>query len=288
MGAKKISVVDLSQEEEQVKTSRKRAKNLTALKSTEKKQEAKPNMITGENNEESKKQLIKEEKVSKAAQRKSENGSAKKVRSNRYKTLVEKIDKNRLYTIGEAVQLAKETANTKFVGSIEVHFQLNQKNLRGTVTLPHGTGNKKTVLVFGDIPEQSGVLIGNEQAIEKIEKNALIPGKDFQIVIASPQYMPKIARVAKILGPKGLMPNPKSGTVSTNLGETLNKFLAGQIEYKSEANAPLVHSIIGKTKFEDDQLVENFQALFNAIGSNKIIAISVNSTMGPGIKVVTK
>lgn len=284
MGAKKITVVDLSQEEQQVKTSRKRAKNLAALKTTE---QVEPT----ENEKAPDDQIIlepsgKELKLEKSDKKRSKDNKRKsKHRSARYSQLNSILEKGKAYTIEEALSLVKQTANTKFTGSVEAHLIVNQKGLRGMASLPHGTGKKRLVLAFGANKPQDGVIVGDDAVIKKIEERKLVPQKDFQIVVATPVFMSKLAKIAKILGPKGMMPSPKAGTVSENVENLLTELFKGQIEFKTEANAPLIHTTIGKTNFTESDLKENLLSLTNAIGQVKINQLTINCTMGPGIKV---
>lgn len=205
--------------------------------------------------------------------------------SKRYTSGAEKINDKTPRSTVEAMKLVKETATTKFTGSVEVHLNLYQKGLRGFVSLPNATGSKKRLLIFGNVTQTDGIIPGDDASIEDIASGKLTPGKDFDMVVATPAFMPKLAKVAKILGPRGLMPNPKSGTVTDDPEKTLNAMLGGKVEYKSEANAPILHMAIGKTNLEADKLTENYTALIAAIGSSKIRSASVNATMGPGIPI---
>lgn len=209
----------------------------------------------------------------------------KQARSTRYIDLRSKINKEQEYAPAEAVATIKETANTKFAGSIEVHMNVNQKGLRGFVTLPHATGQKKQILAFGLSKNIEGVTIADDKAIDQIASGELTPGKHFDIIIATPAYMPKLAKVAKILGPRGLMPNPKSGTVTDNPEKAINDLQGGQMEYKTEANSPIIHTVIGKSTVENEKLAENLTTLISTIGASKIRSVYINATMGPSVRV---
>ncbi|MBI4363356.1 MAG: 50S ribosomal protein L1 [Candidatus Doudnabacteria bacterium] len=197
------------------------------------------------------------------------------------------IDANKVYGIEEAVALAKKTATTKFVGNVEVHVRLGidpkqtSQTVRATVTLPHGTGRSKKIAVFKG-PE-------GEELIKKIKETEKV---DFDMAIAEPAMMPKLAQIAKILGPKGLMPNPKSGTVTTDIEKTVQEFSSGKTEFKNDDSGN-VHITIGKTNFDDNQLIENLKAFMVALRSAKpsevkkefIQSISLHATMCPAFKI---
>ncbi len=297
MATKRISVIDLSQSEEAVKTSRKRAKNLTALKAKvdvvkdQPTTEAKSNTalqndvvkITDDTSVTDTAEHETEVKTNKKATKQKDDKKVK--HSHRYNELVALIDKQTLYPIDEAAVLVKQTAKTKFIGSVDAHLVTNQKGIRGFVALPHYTSSKKKILVFGNVKQDENILVGNDQTIKEIEDGKLSPGKDFNIVIANPEYMPKLAKVAKILGPKGLMPNPKSGTVTTDPNAAIKDLNTGKLEYKSESDRPVIHIAIGKTNLNEKQITENVQALIDAIGMSKIIKLSINSSMAPSVKV---
>ncbi len=221
------------------------------------------------------------------------------VRGKNYQNSISKVDREKLYPIDEAITLACETAFVKFDGTIEVHAVVANSGFRATLVLPHPTGKVRKILIFPDSqsatlsshikgqPQANGqqLIVGTDQTLENIISGQLQPQKDFQVVIATPEWMPKLAKVAKILGPKGLMPNPKSGTVTTNLDKTLADFAAGQMEIKTEEKAPLVHTIIGRVSSPEANLSDNLKALIRALGPSSIRKLVVNCTMGPGIKV---
>lgn len=191
-------------------------------------------------------------------------------RGKKYNDVVILVDKNKKYSSTEAIELVKKTSYSKFDGSVEVHINVADKNLRGLVTLPHGTG------------KETRVKIADDTLITSIEKGSKI---DFDILVASPDMMPKLARIAKILGPKGLMPNPKTGTIGPN-PEKLAKDLSGnQIQWKTEANAPIIHALIGKVSFKTEELEANLSTLTKSIGKDKISSIFLKATMGPSVRV---
>jgi len=222
-------------------------------------------------------------------------------RSKRYVANLEKIEKNRAYSKEEAVKLVKETSNSKFDGTVEVAMNLNldtKKNdqqLRGAVVLPHGTGKSKTILVLakGDqakaAREAGAEFVGDVDMIEKIEKEQWF---DYDVIIATPEMMPMLGKIGKLLGPKGLMPNPKTGTVTVDTAKAVEETKKGKVNYRTDSFGN-VHAAIGKASFEDAKLVENLDAFVEAImkvkpstvKGNYVKNISITSTMGPGVKV---
>lgn len=194
---------------------------------------------------------------------------APRVRGAKFKKAISLIEKNKLYSIPEAVKLVKQTSYSKFVGSVETHINVKEKGLRGSVTFPHGTG------------KQIRVAIADDKLIENVGSGKI----DFDILVSHPQYMPKLAKYARILGPKGLMPNPKAGTISTEPEKVALSLSKGQTQWKTEAEAPIVHMLIGKANFEDKKLIENLEKLIKVINPEKINSVFIKATMGPSVKV---
>ncbi|MFH0864467.1 MAG: hypothetical protein V1858_05280 [Candidatus Gottesmanbacteria bacterium] len=204
----------------------------------------------------------------------SDNKSAKltkkqKVRSPLYQKARSLIDQTKVYPLSNAIDLIKKASIAKFDGSVEIHINCIEKGIRGQVDFPHGTGR------------QVKVAIANDELIDQLNSNKI----DFDILVASPAMMPKLVKFAKMLGPKGLMPNPKSGTISDKPEELAKKLSSGQTQYKSESDFPIIHMVIGKVSFSNKDLEENFAALTTAIGSEKIKSIFIKSTMSPSVKV---
>lgn len=193
----------------------------------------------------------------------------KHIEGKKYRQVKTFVDRTKKYPVNEAVKIAKKTSYTKFDGTIEAHFNTTEKGIRGNVTLPHGTGKAIRIAEASD------------ELIAEIETGKI----NFDILISTPQMMPKLAKVAKVLGPKGLMPNPKSGTITTEPEKLKEKLSKGQIQFKTENEFPLLHASVGKVSFEDEKLIENLRALVEAISRKKIVSLSLNCTMGPGIKV---
>ncbi|MEX0621396.1 MAG: 50S ribosomal protein L1 [Candidatus Woykebacteria bacterium] len=222
-----------------------------------------------------------------------------KVRSRRFKELVSLLDKSKDYSLPEAVALIKKTANTKFDATIEAHINLGisadkaENQIRTLVSLPHKVGKKLKILVFSSKNtaeiKKLGAEIGTEEVLKNIEAGKIEAGK----IISDSAWMAKLAKVAKILGPKGLMPNPKSGTVTDDPLKALQEFSGGKLEIKTE-KSPIIHVQIGKASFSEKQILENLHSLIEAIKSAKpeglkkefIKNIFLSSTMGPSIKTV--
>lgn len=219
--------------------------------------------------EEVKTETDKETKPTKKAE---ESEKKKKSHSAVYQSAKKKIDSKKLYAFKDALKLLKEITSTKFPSSVELHINTNETGLRGQITLPHGTGKKRRVAVASD------------EIISNI-KNGLI---NFDILVAHPSMMPKLATVAKVLGPRGLMPNPKAGTISDKPEALAKELEGGKVEFKTESKFPIIHTIIGKIDFTDEQLTENYQTLITAIKVNNIKSISLKSTMSPAIWVEVK
>lgn len=221
--------------------------------------------------------------------------------SKRYKSLQALIDNKKLYSAEEAVALAKKTSTTKFDGSIEAHINLgidvkkSDQQIRATLTFPNSIGKSKRVCAFvpearqAEAKEAGADLIGAEDIIDAIAQTGKI---DFDIAVATPDMMPKLAKVAKVLGPKGLMPNPKTDTVGPNIKKIIEDLKKGKVAFKNDATGN-VHQIIGKSSLDEAKLVENLKSLVEAIRKAKpaaakgtyIKSLTLTSTMGPGIKV---
>ena len=211
-----------------------------------------------------------------------------------------KVDSKTLYSKEEAIKLVKETSITKFDSTVEVAFKLNldpkkaDQQLRGSLVLPNGTGKSKKILVIAkgeqaEIAKKCGAdYVGDTDMIEKIEKENWF---DYDVIVATPDMMPVLAKVGKVLGPKGLMPNPKTGTVTPNVGAAIEDIKKGMVEYKTDSFGN-IHTIIGKVSFDDKKLVENLVYVYNALAKVKPASVKgtymqnivVSSTMGPGIK----
>ncbi|NPV88835.1 50S ribosomal protein L1 [Coprothermobacteraceae bacterium] len=223
--------------------------------------------------------------------------------SKRYQELLKIVDRTKLYAPSEAVSLVKKLATAKFDETVEAHFRLGinpkypDQNVRFTVSLPHGTGREVRVLVLAkgekatEAQNAGADYVGAEDMIEKIQQGWL----EFDVVIATPDLMGAIGKLGKILGPRGLMPNPKTGTVTMDIGKTVKEFKAGKVEVRNDKSGN-VHVPIGKASFDEQKLLENFYAVTAAIVHAKpatakgtfVKGIALSTTMGPSVKVDAK
>jgi large subunit ribosomal protein L1 len=218
----------------------------------------------------------------------------------RYADAVKKIEKSKFYDVDEAIVLLKDIAKAKFDETVEVHFKMGvdgrhaDQQVRGAIVLPHGTGNSKKVLVIakGEKAEEAKAagadFVGAEDMVEKIQKENWF---DYDVIVATPDMMGLIGRLGRVLGPKGLMPNPKSGTVTFDITKAVNEIKAGKVEYRLD-KTNIIHCSIGKISFENEKLSENLAALAEAINKARPAAakgtylrsVTLTSTMSPGIK----
>jgi len=221
--------------------------------------------------------------------------------SKRFADLVTKIDKTKTYPIAEAIKLVKETATTKFDSSVDVAIRTgidpkkSEQQIRTIAILPHGTGKKIKIAVIAPADKQKEAkeagadLVAGEELIDEIAKTQKI---NFDVLITVPEMMKNLAKVAKFLGPKGLMPNPKTETVTPNIKKAVEDLKKGKITFKTDDTGN-IHVLIGKVSFDDNKLIENFEAFIESLNrvkpsglkGNLINSITISSTMGPGIKV---
>ena len=211
-----------------------------------------------------------------------------------YNAAAEKIDRATLYTPLQAAKLIKELDTAKFDETVEAHFRLGidtrkaDQNIRGSISLPHGTGKTVRVAVFAEGEAAGADIIGSDELGAQIQKGEI----NFDAAIATPNMMAKVGRIGKILGPRGLMPNPKLGTVTMDVAKMVSELKAGRVEYRADRYG-ICHVPLGKKSFSEQQLVENYAALYTEILRVKpssakgkyVKSISVSSTMGPGVKV---
>lgn len=218
----------------------------------------------------------------------------------RYVEAAKAIDRTNLYEVNEAIDLVKKSAVAKFDETIEVHIRTGcdgrhaDQQIRGAVVLPHGTGKKVRVLVFAKNAKADEALaagaeyVGAEELVPKIQNEGWL---DFDVVVATPDMMGVVGRLGRVLGPKGLMPNPKAGTVTMDVTKAVNDIKAGKIEYRLD-KTNIIHVPIGKASFTEEQLTDNFQTLIEAINKAKpstlkgqyLRSVTIAPTMGPGVK----
>ena len=222
-------------------------------------------------------------------------------KSKKYAQALAKIDRTKLYDSKEALDLVAEIASAKFDETVEAHIKLGvdgrhaDQQVRGAIVLPHGTGKTKKVLVFAkgekaaEAQAAGADFVGAEDLVQKIQKENWF---DFDVVVATPDMMGVVGRLGRVLGPKGLMPNPKSGTVTFDVTKAIEEIKAGKVEYRLDKNN-IVHVPVGKVSFGGEKLAENFATLMSAIVKAKpasakgtyLRSITVTSTMGPGVKI---
>ncbi|MDD5005526.1 MAG: 50S ribosomal protein L1 [Candidatus Omnitrophica bacterium] len=221
-------------------------------------------------------------------------------RSKKYKESEKSVDKKKIYSLEEAVAILKKMSQLKFDQSINLGIQLNidpkssDQLLRGTVVLPHGTGKTKRIAVFckGEAEKQAreagADFIGGQELIDKVNGGWL----DFDVAVSTPEMMKDLSKLGKVLGPRGLMPSPKTGTVTNNIAQAVNELKAGKIEFKTDKQGG-IHVVVGRMSFEASKLVENISTLLSAIKANRpasvkgnlIKSVSLATTMSPGVKV---
>jgi large subunit ribosomal protein L1 len=211
------------------------------------------------------------------------------------KASAEKIQMN----INDAIEFVKKNCKAKFDSTIEVHINCDlnkdkQETVRFSLTLPHGTGKSKKIAVMASGKINGADLELGEEDVEKLEKGQIKPKSDFDILIVEPRYMSKLAKVAKVLGPAGVMPNPKNGTVAENVQKAVELFKKGRVEVRTEPNGTIIHTIIGKRSFSTESLLENYQELMSNLVLNKpqkaqagwLKEVYLSATMSPSVSVI--
>lgn len=301
MGTTKVKIIDLSSDEPEVKASRKAASKMrpsinTEEKTTEKVSKQRTPIATEDEKgitegtevkETTERKLGTKEKAKLAA---AEPAVAKvKPHGAKYKKALEVVEKDTMYSAKEGIALLTKTSFTKFDPTVEVHINVTQKNIRGSVNFPHPIGPKKEkkYLVFAEklkSTELKNVIIASDTAIDEIVSGKLKPGRDFNAVIASPKFMPLLTKAARVLGPAGMMPNPKNGTITDDPEKLIGEGASDSYEFRSDPTAPIVHTKLGKLSAKPEALEENLKALVTAIGSAKIKKATLKSTMSPAIR----
>ncbi|HSX40876.1 MAG TPA: hypothetical protein VLF68_04685 [Candidatus Saccharimonadales bacterium] len=190
-------------------------------------------------------------------------------RSKSYQLRVAMVDRTKTYNLKDALELLEKLKGAKFDETVELHINTITPGISGNLTLPHGTGKK------------TRVAIATDALLAEVAKGII----SFDILVAEPSMMPKLARVAKVLGPRGLMPNPKNGTITPKPQDVVKKYEAGQINFKTEAKAPIMHVVVGKLSFGPQKLSQNIEAMLSAVKKHNIQNVTLKSTMSPGIKI---
>lgn len=203
----------------------------------------------------------------------------KSKRSGAYQEKLAFIDKSKQYSLTDALILLPKLGLAKYDESVELHINTIEKGISGNVTLPHGSGKKTRVIIVNQAEDPKSL----EELVKKVESGVI----DFDILIATPDSMPKLARIARILGPKGLMPNPKNGTVTPKPADIAKQYEGGQVNFKTEAKFPILHMTVGKISFGEKKLSENIKTVITAIQMKNIKNVTLKSTMSPGIRLDT-
>jgi len=242
----------------------------------------------------------KAEKPAEAKAKKNKLKKSEKKHSKKYRAVAELVEKEKVYPIEEAIELAKKTSTTKFDSSVDIHINLNidtansEQQVRGSVVLPAGTGKTKRVLAVvsadkeKEAKEAKADFVGGDDMIAKIEKGWL----DFDVVVATPDMMSHLGKIGKILGTKGLMPNPKVGTVTNDIAKTVTNLKKGMVEYRADKTG-IVHQTIGRVSFKNEDLLANYKEMTdtimrvkpNGVKGTYVQSIHIATTMGPGIKI---
>lgn len=260
----KIRIKTLGDEEQEKKQEKKDQKRIETKKAL-KKEEAPVAVVETATPEKTKEAAVtaKPKKKEKFAKK-----DGKSARSKNYQTVAKLVDRSKTYSVTDALVLLPQLKRAKFDETVELHINTHEQGISGNVVLPHGSGKKLRIAIADDA------------IIAKVEKGVI----DFDILLAQPQMMPKLARVAKVLGPRGLMPNPKNGTVTANPEEEAKKFEGGLVNFKTEAKSPIIHMIVGKVSYGDKKLGENISVALKAVQTKNIKKMVLKSTMSPGIK----
>lgn len=275
MGKIRIKVLG---DEEQEKKDQKKAEARAAAKKAAEEAGKNAQKNAEQNTEQSEKNAVEESSdapTPSKPKKKEKFKKAAKQRSKKYVAVAEKVEKDKVYKLTEALTILPALKVAKFDETVELHINTITNGISGAVTLPHGTGKSVRVEIV-DAADAKHV----DEVIKKIEAGQI----DFDILIATPDAMPKLARVARFLGPKGLMPNPKNGTVTPKPADAAKKFEGGQMNFKTESKSPIMHLSVGKVSFGDKKLGENIKAAIAAVNTKNIKNVTLKSTMSPGMK----
>lgn len=283
MGKIRVTTIgDEAAEKEQKEELKKRKEAKKFEKKTEEK--------TASEDEPETKPTAKKEEVAASPEKSTETGDEKKKtkkekflkkkaspHSSKYNAVAPLVDQKKVYSLKEALEILPKLKTAKFDETVELHINTIETGVSGNIVLPHGTGKKTRVTIVDAAKDPKGI----DELIKNIEAGKI----DFDVLVATPDSMSRLAKVARYLGPKGLMPNPKSGTVTTKPEEVAKKYEGGQVNFKTEAKFPIMHLAVGKLSFGDAKLSENIKTMLNAVQTAKMKSVTLKSTMSPGIKV---
>lgn len=276
----KIRVKTVGEEEKVDKKELKKAEAQAAAKKAREEAEARraaESNVTASEEKQSPEEAIETKEVAKKEVKVEKKAVAKKERNSAsYQKAVSLYDKNKKYKLADALPLLEKMKRAKFDETVELHINTTEKGISGNFTLPHGTGKQTRVVIANASADPKHV----DELIKNIEAGKI----DFDVLVATPDTMPKLARVARVLGPRGLMPNPKNGTVTPKPEEVAKKFAGGQVNFKTEAKFPVLHLAVGKISFGDEKLTQNIATAIQAVKTKNIKNITLKSTISPGIK----
>ena len=294
MGKKKLAIIDDSVQEEAKKKPSRKAE--TKVESVKVYGEVEQTAARGDSEEGSRRMTAGSEatedvrrdtelagpRAEEKTEKKSQKPGKAKPRSKKYQELIKDLDRSKIYPLPEAVDMVKKLNYAKFNATLEAHINTVASGIRGLVSLPYASGKKIRILAFGKGADQSGAdIFGSDSTIEDISAGKV----NFDLLISTAEWMPKLAKVAKVLGPRGLMPNPKNGTITEDLKKAVEGFQSGKTEYKTEAKAPVIHLGLGKLDQPTEELSANIKILLQTVGKTRIKKVSLSPTMGPSVKV---
>ncbi len=295
MGRPKVKMIDDSQPTEEVKKPQPKPARKAADSLVAQLQEELGMVEESKSQEEPKESEVKTEEKKVVKKAKTQKSEAQATKSKKYSEKVSELEKGlkpedaedtftykqKSYRLPEAIDMVKKLSYSKFDGTLEAHINTAQTGLRGLVSLPYAAGKKLRIVAFGKGAEESGADVsGSEETIETISGGKV----DFDLVITTPEWMPKLAKVARILGPRSIMPNPKNGTITEDLKKAVESFQAGKTEYRTESRAPVMHIALGKLNQPNAELEANVKALLTTLGKSRVKKVILAPTMGASVK----
>lgn len=220
-------------------------------------------------------------KAQKPGKEKPRSEQSSRIRGKKYQEKVADLDKSQILKLEEAIEIVKKLSYSKFPGTLEAHINTISTGIRGTISLPYASGKKIKVAAFGKGAELSGAdIVGDEKLLEDIKAGKI----NFDVLITTAEWMSKLAPLAKILGPRGLMPNPKNGTITDDLKGAVTSYQAGKTEYKTESKAPVIHLSLGKLNQPTEELTANVKILLQTLGKSRVKKVTLSPTMGPSVR----